>query len=307
MKISEKDIIKIVSNNNNFREEVLVPIGEDASVLYPQQDSYLVSTTDTMVFRTHFNKDITPYELGYIAAASNISDLSAMGATPAFALINLTIDKPTKEYIKEITRGYNKIFKSFPVSVIGGDTTYGPPSITMTLIGYAKNSNFMLTSNAKAEDKIFISGAIGESFLAMKNNNYHLPAIRNELGRVLSDYANSCTDMSDGFLESLNNITDKSNLGAHIQVENIAINRKLKELIDTEKVSWQDILSYGDDYELFFTVEEKNSLILKSVCKNIGIEIYEVGNLTHNNEIKLSFKKKFLDINIKKRFEHFKL
>ena len=112
MKISEKDIIKIVSNNNNFREEVLVPIGEDASVLYPQQDSYLVSTTDTMVFRTHFNKDITPYELGYIAAASNISDLSAMGATPAFALINLTIDKPTKEYIKEITRGYNKIFKS---------------------------------------------------------------------------------------------------------------------------------------------------------------------------------------------------
>ena len=52
---------------------------------------------------------------------------------------------------------------------------------------------------------------------------------------------------------------------------------------------------------------KKNSLILKSVCKNIGIEIYEVGNLTHNNEIKLSFKKKSLDINIKKRFEHFKL
>ena len=135
MKISEKDIIDLVSKNYIFREEVVTPIGEDASVIFPQQDKNLVLTTDTMVLNTHFGDDISPYELGYISAASNISDLSAMGAIPAFALINLTIEKPEQSSLNDIIKGYNKVFKDFPVAVIGGDTTYGPTSITMTLIG----------------------------------------------------------------------------------------------------------------------------------------------------------------------------
>ena len=305
MKISEKDIIDLISKKYNFREEVLTPIGEDASVIFPKQDENLIFTTDTMVLNTHFTNDITPFELGYISAASNISDLSAMGAVPAFALINLTIEKPEDTYISDIINGYNKTFDVFPVSVIGGDTTFGPKSITMTLVGYSSSNNTMLTSNAKDEDVIFVSGFIGESLMARKNKEYHLPNIRNKLGVILTDFANSCTDMSDGLLDALKRITTKSNLGAEILVDKIKIKEELQKSIINKSITWQEILSYGDDYELLFTVNNQKSLALNTLCKHLGIEIFEIGTLTKNNNINFKYKENLLDIDINKKYEHF--
>ena len=305
MKITEKDIINIISKNTNFREEIVVPIGEDASVFFPKQDAYLVLTTDTMVLGTHFDSNITPYELGYIAAASNISDLSTMGAKPAFALLNLTLHEPSESYIKELINGCNKIFKRFPVSIIGGDTTKGPLSITFTLIGYTKNNNFMKINNAKSKDKIFISGLVGESLLSRKNNKYHLPKLRNELGVLLSDYANCCTDMSDGLLASLNNITSQSNLGSKITINNIPINNDLRKKLDIKNLSWQDILSYGEDYELLFSVSPNKIDVLKKICDSINIDIYEIGNLTQEKKSRFYKDNVLIKLDIEKKFEHF--
>ena len=305
--ISEKEIIKLVSENINFREEIVVPVGEDASVFFPKQDCNIVATTDSMVLNTHFSSDISPFELGYIAAASNVSDLSAMGANPALALINLTIEEPSKEYIENLIQGYNKVFKKYPVSVIGGDTTYGPQNISMTLIGYTNHNNFMVTSNAKVGDIIFISGPIGESFLARKNKSYHLPEIRNTLGVLLPEYANCCTDMSDGILESVNNISKKSHVGVKINIDKIPRNEELDLLISNKKITWEDIFNYGEDYELIFTVKKENVKILKNVCSNIGLDIYEIGKIIGNNEIEFYLNNKLADISNKEKFEHFKL
>jgi len=305
MKINEEKIIDLVSKNINFREEIIVPIGEDASVIFPQQASNMVITTDTMVENTHFRSNISPYELGYISAASNISDLSAMGAKPAFALINLTIQDKNEEYIKQFIKGYDRIFKGLNVSVIGGDTTCGPMNITMTLIGYTKSNNFMLISNAKVDDKIFISGSLGNSMALNRINNYFLPDIRSELGQILTDYANCCTDMSDGILKSLKKITNQSNVGADIFLDKIIINSELKNPLIKKEITWEDILGYGEDYELLFTVNNKKVDILKKICREINIDIYEVGNI--NNKKKVSFydKNKLKKININKYFEHF--
>ena len=258
MKINEEKIIDLVSKNINFREEIIVPIGEDASVIFPQQASNMVITTDTMVENTHFRSNISPYELGYISAASNISDLSAMGAKPAFALINLTIQDKNEEYIKQFIKGYDRIFKGLNVSVIGGDTTCGPMNITMTLIGYTESNNFMLISNAKVDDKIFISGSLGNSMALNRINNYFLPDIRSELGQILTDYANCCTDMSDGILKSLKKITNQSNVGADIFLDKIIINSELKNPLIKKEITWEDILGYGEDYELLFTVNQSD-------------------------------------------------
>ena len=305
MKINEEKIIDLVSKNINFREEIIVPIGEDASVIFPQQASNMVITTDTMVENTHFRSNISPYELGYISAASNISDLSAMGAKPAFALINLTIQDKNEEYIKQFIKGYDRIFKGLNVSVIGGDTTCGPMNITMTLIGYTKSNNFMLISNAKVDDKIFISGSLGNSMALNRINNYFLPDIRSELGQILTDYANCCTDMSDGILKSLKKISNQSNVGADIFLDKIIINSELKESLIKKEIAWEDVLGYGEDYELLFTVNNKKVDILKKICREINIDIYEVGNI--NNKKKVSFydKNKLKKININKYFEHF--
>ena len=305
MKISEKEIIDLVSKKINFREEVLVPVGEDAGVIFPKQDSNLVVTTDTMVLNTHFSADITPYELGYISAASNISDLSAMGALPAFATVNLTIEEPTKYYIDNLINGYNDLFKEFPVTVLGGDTTYGHTSLTMTLIGYSNSNNFMKTSDAKSGDKVFISGAVGNSLLAKRNKLYNMPELRNKLGILLPDYANSCTDMSDGLLKSINLITKKSNLGAKIKIDDIAVDNKVRDLLGEGVIGWEDILSYGEDYELLFTVNENNSLILKNICDSINLNIYEIGFLNDTKKITFHSDRKIINIDTAKKFEHF--
>ncbi len=305
-KISENEIIKIASKNNKFREEVIVPIGEDASVLFPIQDSNIVITTDTMALNTHFKNDIKPYELGYISAASNISDLSAMGATPAFALINLTLMDNSESYISDLVNGYNSVFESFQISLIGGDTTYGQTSLTMTLIGYTSSNNHMLTSSSEINDTIFISGPVGSSLAALKENKYNLPLMRNELGTILPDFANSCTDMSDGLLKSLKMIGDNSNLGFNIDLSKIEINKNTRDLIDNKKICWQDILSYGEDYELLFTVSNDKVIPLKNTCKNLGFEIFEIGNTIKSKEIIIYDGKKKLDLNINQKFNHFK-
>lgn len=305
-KITEEDIIKLVSENKIFREEILVPVGEDAGVFFPKQDYNMVVTTDTMVKNTHFDSDITPYELGYIAAASNISDLSAMGANPAFALINLTIEDPSEKYIKELIKGYNEIFKNYSVSVLGGDTTCGPTTISMTLIGYTKSNNFMVTSSSKNGDNIFISGPIGSSMIARINNKYHLPTPRTELGILLTEYANSCTDMSDGILKSLKTISKKSNVGGTINLEKIKINTNLEKLLNDNKFTWEDILSFGEDYELLFTVNNENSKKLIDICKNINVDIYKIGKLNNKSDMKFLYKNRIISIDINKNFEHFK-
>jgi len=305
-KISENEIIKIASKNNKFREEVIVPIGEDASVLFPIQDSNIVITTDTMALNTHFKNDIKPYELGYISAASNISDLSAMGATPAFALINLTLMDNSESYISDLVKGYNSVFKPFQISLIGGDTTYGQTSLTMTLIGYTSSNNHMLTSSSEINDTIFISGPVGSSLAASKENKYNLPLTRNELGTILPDFANSCTDMSDGLLKSLKMIGDNSNLGFNIDLSKIKINKDTRALLDNKKICWQDILSYGEDYELLFTANNNKVIPLKNTCKNLGFEIFEIGNTIKSKEINIYDGKKKLDLNINQKFNHFK-
>ena len=86
-----------------------------------------------------------------------------------------------------------------------------------------------------SKEPIFISGPIGESFLARKNKSYHLPETRNTLGVLLPEYANCCTDMSDGILESVNNISKKSHVGVKINIDKIPRNEKLDLLISNKK------------------------------------------------------------------------
>ncbi len=304
-KISEDKIIELVSNNNGFREEVIIPIGEDAGVIFPKQEKNMVITTDTMALNTHFKENITPYELGYISAISNVSDLSAMGAEPAFALINLTIKKPSDIFIKQLIEGYSKVFNKFSMTILGGDTTKGELSISMTLIGYTESNNFMQTSSAKTGDTIYISGSIAETMQAHMNNKYFLHHDRNELGRLLARYANACTDMSDGLFKSLRNICNRSKLGAEINLDKIRINENIRNLILENENTWEDAFGYGEDYELFFTVSPCNIEKLEKCCYQKSIEIFEIGKLNDSKNIDFFQKSNKLQLDINKEFEHF--
>ena len=113
---------------------------------------------------------------------------------------------------------------------------------------------------------------------------------------MLPEYANCCTDMSDGILESINNISKKSHVGAKINIDKIPRNEELDVLINNQEVTWEEIFNYGEDYELIFTVNRENSKILKNVCSNISLDIYEIGEITGNNKNEFYLNNKPVDI-----------
>jgi thiamine-monophosphate kinase len=112
--------------------------------------------------------------------------------------------------------------------------------------------------------------------------------------------------MSDGIFASLNSIMEKSAIGIDIQVENIPISNNVKNLLNNNSITWEDILSYGEDYELIFTINEEKINIFKSLCKNIGIDIYEIGKIRKHKKININLNNKLMNINTKKKFEHFR-
>ena len=78
-------------------------------------------------------------------------------------------------------------------------------------------------------------------------------------------------------------------------------------LISNKKVTWEEIFNYGEDYELIFTVKKENANILNNVCSNIGLDIYEIGEIMRNNENEFYLNNKLVNISNKEKFEHFKL
>jgi thiamine-monophosphate kinase len=99
---------------------------------------------------------------------------------------------------------------------------------------------------------------------------------------------------------------EKSDIGLDIQVESIPISDNVKNLLNNNSITWEDILSYGEDYELIFTINKEKLIIFKSLCKNIGIDIYEIGKIRKDKNININFNNKLMKINTKKKFEHFR-
>jgi len=100
-------------------------------------------------------------------------------------------------------------------------------------------------------------------------------------------------------------ITKKSNLGAKIKIDDIVLDNKVRDLLGEGVIGWEDILSYGEDYELLFTVNENNSLILKNMCDSINLNIYEIGFLNNTKKITFHSERKIINIDTAKKFEHF--
>tara|TARA_Y100000590_G_scaffold452135_1_gene594697 strand:- start:359 stop:1294 length:936 start_codon:yes stop_codon:yes gene_type:complete len=301
----EQKIIDLILRDNIFREEIIVDNGEDCSVLFPKQDKNLIITSDTRTSGTHFKEDIDPYKLGNISLASSLSDVAAMGGTPAFLIINLTLPDYNEEWIAKFSKGINYWCNKFSISIIGGDTSKGVLNIGCTIIAYASSLNSMLKSNAKTGDVIFVSGEIGNSYYHFLNNNYYLFEPKIELGKNLLNYANSCTDLSDGLIDGIKQISNKSDVGAKIFIDDIPINKEARSIIASNKIEIEDVLSFGDDYELLFTVPNKDIPALIKSCNSYGEPIKRIGEIISKNTIEWIKDSQSLDIDLNKTYKHF--
>jgi thiamine-monophosphate kinase len=272
-----------VSSSDKPAVGVVLGIGDDAAVLEIPEGRLLVAATDTLNAGTHFPEETSPYDIGYKCLAVNLSDLAAMGAVPHWALLSLSLPKAETEWVRSFTDGLMALAQLYGVSLVGGDTTSGPMSISLTAMGSVAPGLQMLRSAAKPGDLLVVSGTIGGAAYALallqqgsvvaERDLLDRPKPRVELGQLLAGDANACIDVSDGLLADLGHILKASGCGARIEVDKLPCSDALSSLESVQRWSYQ--LSGGDDYELLFTLPRSciDKLPVWSQQLNLGLSI----------------------------------
>jgi thiamine-monophosphate kinase len=117
------------------RPDVVLGIGDDAAIVRVPDGQELVFSTDTLVAGVHFPLDTLAADIGWKALAVNLSDLAAMGAEPAWISLALTLPESDGEWLEGFLDGFCELAAAHRVALVGGDTTRGPLSITLTAHG----------------------------------------------------------------------------------------------------------------------------------------------------------------------------
>jgi thiamine-monophosphate kinase len=250
------------------RGDVRLSVGDDAAVVTPRVGAELVLALDTIVAGVHFPADTSGRFIGHRSLAVNLSDLAAMGAEPAWALLGLTLPAADESWLAEFAGGFDQLARRFGVALVGGDTTRGPLAATVTVGGWVPSGTALTRSGARPGDELWISGtpgdagaglAILQSRLAAGGaareellRRFLLPEPRVSLGLALRGIASACIDISDGLAGDLAKLCRASGVGARLDCPRLPRSRQLIEAAG-EQASMRYALSGGDDYELLFT------------------------------------------------------
>ena len=249
-------------------------IGDDAAVLTTDPNKKLVITTDTLVEGIHFKADDDAMDIGHKALAVNFSDLAAMGVKPQWVTLNLTLPEVQSYWLEEFIKGFAALLHKHDVALVGGDTTQGPCSITITAMGEATQSDIKLRDHAAVGDLIAVTGQLGSASYALAHpymdlncdKKLHHPEPRLDMVSSLKPIAKAMIDVSDGLLADLGHICIASQVGAQVLTDKLPVAHAVKTQSD-----WlQHALAGGDDYELCFTLDPKHEAMLPTDCHVIG-------------------------------------
>ena len=273
------------------RADVTLGIGDDAALLQPPPGQQLVVTTDLLVSGVHFLPDVNPAALGHKALAVNLSDLAAMGAEPAWFLLNLALPTADESWLAKFSAGLFGLAQRYRVQLVGGDTSRAPQTvIAIEAHGFVPAGQALTRAGARPGDRIFVTGPLGDAGLALRHRQGKLrlsdaelascaermdqPTPRIEEGLVLRAIASSAIDISDGLVADLGHILEMSRVGARLELARLPLSPAYRAHL--AETGWDVALANGDDYELCFTVPPENLAALKKI-KHRFPAITEIG------------------------------
>lgn len=250
-------------------ENTVLGVGDDCALLAPPPGELLAVTTDTLLAAVHFPLDAPAQLIAQRALAVNLSDIAAMGATPRWFQLALTMPKADQSWLAEFSAGLNAMACQFNCVLVGGDTTRGPLTISITLMGTVPTGQVLKRSGAKPGDTIYVTGNLGDGAGALAvlegklstcaedaaylKQQFWRPQARVGEGLAIRGFASAAIDISDGLLADLGHIAKTSQVGAVVSVDKLPLSEALCRSSDPERrLNWA--LSGGDDYELCFTV-----------------------------------------------------
>ena len=268
--LSEFDLIdKFFRGCGAKRADVRVGVGDDAAILECPAGTELVAAMDSLVDGVHFPHGSPAASIGHRALAVNLSDLAAMGARPAWALLALTLPQAEESWLSEFAAGMAALARDHQVALVGGDTTSGPLCVTVQVLGHVQRSSALLRSGGQPGDVVFVSGTPGDAAAGLAieqgtlaadsgmatylRERFLYPAPRLALGECLRRYASACIDVSDGLLGDASKLARASGCGVEISYRDVRLSEALLGAVGEDRAR-QLALTGGDDYELCFSV-----------------------------------------------------
>jgi len=299
------------------RPGVLLGIGDDCALI---DAGPLAISTDMLVEGRHFFPDADPAALGHKALAVNLSDLAAMGAEPLGFTLALALPPERAgdlQWCEAFAAGMFALADAQACALIGGDTTAGPLTISITVFGRVDPARALRRSGACAGDDIWISGVIGDAALALARRfaarevgvalapngvisnapradsspsgraappndaagqRLDRPTPRVALGRALLGIASSAIDLSDGLAGDLMHVLDASTVDARIDLDRLPLSPELLAVAEPQR--WKYALAGGDDYELCFTASAARRADVLAAAHASSTAVTRVGNIT---------------------------
>ncbi len=240
-------------------------VGDDCALIRQPDGLALAVTTDMLVESVHFFPEVDPESLGHKTLAVNLSDLAAMGAEPRWATLALSLPSIDDDWLAAFSRGLFALADQEGVELIGGDTTRGPLTLCMTLLGLSPPGLALRRDGACPGDDLWVSGATGEAALAVAHRRGTLalapadlavcarrldwPQPRIALGKALRGVASSAIDISDGLVQDLGHICERSRVAAELHWASLPQTLAVRAAGDAGRAA---LLGGGDDYELLF-------------------------------------------------------
>jgi len=275
---------------------VVLGIGDDAAIIDVARGEQLVVTVDTSNADVHFPANADAFSIGYRALAVNLSDLAAMGATPRWFTLSLTLPAVSEKWLTQFAQGLAQLADEYEVALVGGDTTRGPMALSIQAMGTVPANLALKRSGAQPGDLAFVSGSIGDAaaglacyrkpdqfrgssdakeFLLAR---YLRPTPRVALGCALRGIASSCIDVSDGLLADAGHVAFGSGVAICLTADSLPASAALQALPVTQRLYHQ--LTGGDDYELFFTAPPSRRGDVEALAAGLNLSVSCIGSVS---------------------------
>jgi thiamine-monophosphate kinase len=280
---------------------VRLSVGDDAALLAPSPGCEIAVSVDMLVCGRHFFADTDPQKLGHKTLAVNLSDMAAMGASPKWALLAGALPDGDLDWLAAFARGFHALAEAHGVDLVGGDTTRGPLTLCVTIMGEVPAGGALLRSGAKEGDEIYVSGMLGDAALALaamtgrtklddealtaSRARLETPVPRIALGQALRGVATAALDVSDGLVGDLSHILERSAVGATLDFAAIPRSSFLARLVGggENRLAVECLLAGGDDYELCFTAPPAAAARVASIAATTEVPLTRIGTITRGS------------------------
>lgn len=258
--IGEDALVATLTQGLEIGEEVQVGVGDDCAVIGPARAArWTLLKTDAVVEGIHFTPDEDWRRVGWKAMSRTISDIAAMGGIPEHALVTVAVRRDeTVERLQRLYAGLQHAAKECGVAIVGGETSRspGPMFLSVMLTGWVERKRCVRRSGGKPGDAVYVTGRLGGS-IAGRHLDF-IPRIAEARWLGESFLPSAMMDLSDGVGADLPRLAEASGCGYELWPERLPRMRGC---------TVEQALGDGEDYELLFTIAEKQCAELEREWK----------------------------------------